>query len=147
MPVGTPPERWPAPRISRGDLQATFMFKGFDDVRRLGLRAATEAAVRTCCDGAACAFAAWLVVVRKALSPSNTPSQVIYHVAAKGGPSLRHMSALVRVVGRRCHSVHAFNDRWSRRSGAAGGSHAAAAHMWLAVTVLHLLTGGCGPAS
>lgn len=55
MPVGTPPGRWPAPGISRGDLQATFIFKGFDDVRRLGLRATTEAAVRACCSGAPCA--------------------------------------------------------------------------------------------
>ena len=54
MPVGTPPGRWPAPRIARGDLQATFTFKGFDDVRRLGLRAATEAAVRACGSGAPC---------------------------------------------------------------------------------------------
>lgn len=52
MPIGTPPGRWPAPRIARGDLQATFTFKGFDDVRRLGLRAATEAAVRACGSGA-----------------------------------------------------------------------------------------------
>ena len=51
MPVDTPQERWPLPHISRGDLQAMFMFKGFDDVRRLGVRATTEAAVRMCCDG------------------------------------------------------------------------------------------------
>ena len=32
--------------IPRGDLQATFVFKGFDEVQRLGLTHATEAAVR-----------------------------------------------------------------------------------------------------
>jgi hypothetical protein len=46
MPAGTPPGRWAAPAIPRGDLQSTFIFKGFDDVRRLGLRPETEAAVR-----------------------------------------------------------------------------------------------------
>jgi len=35
-----------APAIPRGCLLATFQFKGFDDVRRLGLSRATEAAVR-----------------------------------------------------------------------------------------------------
>lgn len=37
---------WAAPAIPRGDLQATFAFKGFDEVRRLGLGEATEAAAR-----------------------------------------------------------------------------------------------------
>jgi pro-apoptotic serine protease NMA111 len=39
---------WKSPHsvISRGDLQATFTFKGFDELRRLGLRAETEAGVR-----------------------------------------------------------------------------------------------------
>ncbi|KAL4420764.1 hypothetical protein ABPG75_010420 [Micractinium tetrahymenae] len=34
------------PHIPRGDLQATFVFKGYDEVRRLGLQQDTEAAVR-----------------------------------------------------------------------------------------------------
>jgi hypothetical protein len=33
--------------VSRGDLQTTFVFKGFDEVRRLGLRQETEAVVRS----------------------------------------------------------------------------------------------------
>ena len=42
LPDGT----WQAPKIPRGDLQATFIFKGFDEVKRLGLRVETEAEVR-----------------------------------------------------------------------------------------------------
>lgn len=37
---------WSAARVSRGDLQTTFVFKGFDEVRRLGLMQETEAVVR-----------------------------------------------------------------------------------------------------
>ena len=37
---------WQAPCILRGDLQSTFVFKGFDEVRRLGLRQETEREVR-----------------------------------------------------------------------------------------------------
>jgi hypothetical protein len=44
---GVPPHvAWRAPAIPRGDLQATFVFKGYDEARRLGLSRATEAAVR-----------------------------------------------------------------------------------------------------
>ena len=38
---------WVAPDIPRGDLQATFLFKGFDEVKRLGVRSETEAMVRS----------------------------------------------------------------------------------------------------
>lgn len=38
---------WPAPAIPRGDLQTTFLFKGFDEVRRLGLLPQTEEEVRS----------------------------------------------------------------------------------------------------
>jgi len=38
--------QWQAPRVPRGDLQATFVFKGYDEVQRLGLRSETEAQVR-----------------------------------------------------------------------------------------------------
>ena len=37
---------WVAPVIPRGDLQTTFLFKGFDEVKRLGLREETETEVR-----------------------------------------------------------------------------------------------------
>lgn len=37
---------WKSPAIPRGDLQAIFIFKGFDEVKRLGLRVETEAEVR-----------------------------------------------------------------------------------------------------
>jgi S1-C subfamily serine protease len=40
------PRKWQAPVIPRGDLQATFSFKGFDEVLRLGLRSETETQVR-----------------------------------------------------------------------------------------------------
>ena len=46
------PGAWRAPAIPRGDLQATFVFKGFDEVQRLGLTHATEAAVRAASRGA-----------------------------------------------------------------------------------------------
>ena len=44
--AGAGPDDWRAPAIARGDLQATFLFKGYDEVRRLGLSHGTEAAVR-----------------------------------------------------------------------------------------------------
>lgn len=37
---------WKAPYISRGDFQTTFVFKGFDEVRRLGLSTDIEEKVR-----------------------------------------------------------------------------------------------------
>lgn len=46
--IASPPSKiaWQAPLIPRGDLQATFIFKGFDEIKRLGLKAETEAQVR-----------------------------------------------------------------------------------------------------
>ena len=44
-PSGSPGV-WKAPDIPRGDLQATFLFKGFDEVKRLGVKSDTEAMVR-----------------------------------------------------------------------------------------------------
>jgi len=43
LPYGT----WRAPSVPRGDLQATFVFKGFDEVKRLGLQPETEAEARS----------------------------------------------------------------------------------------------------
>jgi len=37
---------WSAPVVPRGDLQTTFLFKGFDEAKRLGLRSETEAEAR-----------------------------------------------------------------------------------------------------
>ena len=45
-PMGTSWEGWAAPPIPRGDLLTTFVFKGFDEVRRLGLQQSTEREVR-----------------------------------------------------------------------------------------------------
>ena len=45
--AGDGPEwQWGSCHIPRGDLQTTFLFKGFDEVRRLGLNRDTEAEVR-----------------------------------------------------------------------------------------------------
>ena len=37
---------WRAPEVPRGTLQATFAYRGFDDLRRMGLRRETEKALR-----------------------------------------------------------------------------------------------------
>jgi len=75
MPAGTPPGRWAAPVIPRGDLQSTFIFKGFDDVRRLGLRPETEAAVRAsaAAPGSLGAHAARAACARRARSGACAP--------------------------------------------------------------------------
>ena len=44
---------WGSCQIPRGDLQTTFLFKGFDEARRLGLNRATEAEVRAALAAAA----------------------------------------------------------------------------------------------
>ena len=51
------PAAWRAALVARGDLQATFAFRGFEETRRLGLRRGTEAAVRAAAAAASIAAA------------------------------------------------------------------------------------------
>uniref|UniRef100_A0A2C9WK14 PDZ domain-containing protein n=1 Tax=Manihot esculenta TaxID=3983 RepID=A0A2C9WK14_MANES len=60
--------RWGTVFISRGTLQVTFRYKGFDEVRRLGLKRETEQMVRQA-------------------SPTGETGMLVVHSVVPGGPS------------------------------------------------------------
>ncbi|KAF5791475.1 putative htrA2 peptidase [Helianthus annuus] len=76
-------DKWEAVTIPRGTIQATFVHKGFDDTRRLGLQSETEE------------------LVRHASPPSETGMLVVDSVVP-GGPAYDHLEpgdVLVRMNG------------------------------------------------
>ncbi|KAF8030641.1 hypothetical protein BT93_E2932 [Corymbia citriodora subsp. variegata] len=75
--------KWEAVSIPRGTLQVTFLHKGFDEIRRLGLRSETEQ------------------MVRHASPPGETGMLVVDSVVP-GGPAHKHLEpgdVLIRVNG------------------------------------------------
>ncbi|GAB2288937.1 Protease Do-like 7 [Dionaea muscipula] len=77
------PDRWPAASIPRGTAQVTFVHKGFDEIRRLGLQRDTE------------------LIVRRASPPGETGMLVVDSVVP-GGPAHMHLETgdvLVHVNG------------------------------------------------
>ncbi|GMH04350.1 hypothetical protein Nepgr_006189 [Nepenthes gracilis] len=75
------PYQWPAVAIPRGTLQVTFIHKGFDEIRRLGLQRDTEMMVR-------CA------------SPAGETGMLVVDSVVPGGPAHKHLETgdvLVRV--------------------------------------------------
>ncbi|EIE24624.1 DegP-type protease [Coccomyxa subellipsoidea C-169] len=82
------PDEWRAPCIPRGDLQATFVFKGFDEVRRLGLTHTTEAAVRA--------------AIKQQTSSNGVTGMLVVESVVPGGPAdgvLEPGDVLVRLQG------------------------------------------------
>ena len=80
---------WSSQSIPRGDVQATFVFKGFDEVCRLGLRRETEAEARK--------------VGVDTLPPGGSPGMLVVHSVVPLGPvdgMLEAGDVLVRVNGR-----------------------------------------------
>lgn len=80
---------WSSQCIPRGDLQATFVFKGFDEVCRLGLRRETEAEAR--------------YVGVDTLPPGGSPGMLVVHSVVPLGPVDGRLEAgdvLVSVNGR-----------------------------------------------
>ncbi|KAK4772827.1 hypothetical protein SAY87_027846 [Trapa incisa] len=76
-------DKWEAVSIPRGTLQVTFLHKGFDETRRLGLRSDTEQ------------------IVRQASPPGETGMLVVDSVVP-GGPAHKHLEpgdVLVRTNG------------------------------------------------
>lgn len=77
------PNNWPAVTIPRGTLQVTFVHKGFDEIRRLGLQRDTE------------------MMVRHSSPPGETGMLVVDSVVP-GGPAYKNLETgdvLIRVNG------------------------------------------------
>ncbi|KAK9106146.1 hypothetical protein Scep_022990 [Stephania cephalantha] len=75
--------KWKAVAISRGTLQVTFLHKGFDETRRLGLQSETEQMVRQA-------------------SPASETGMLVVDSVVPGGPAHKHLQPgdiLVRVNG------------------------------------------------
>lgn len=94
--VTAPVHVWPKPVIPRGDLQTTFLFKGFDEVRRSGPLPSRRP--RTRC---------WLLFAGVARSPAGNPwcdsstcaSAALFvrlHATAGSGCARRRSAACVR---------------------------------------------------
>ncbi|XP_071737135.1 protease Do-like 7 [Rutidosis leptorrhynchoides] len=76
-------DKWEAVVIPRGTLQATFVHKGFDEIRRLGLQNETEQVVRDA-------------------SPLTETGMLVVDSVVPGGPAFKHLKAgdvLVRMNG------------------------------------------------
>ncbi|KAK7379256.1 hypothetical protein VNO80_04711 [Phaseolus coccineus] len=76
-------DKWQAVSIPRGTLQVTFLHKGFDETRRLGLKTETEQ------------------IVRQA-SPAGETGMLVVDSVVPGGPGYKHLEpgdVLVRVNG------------------------------------------------
>lgn len=74
---------WEAVTIPRGTLQATFLYKGFDEIRRLGLRSETEQLVRHA-------------------SPLEETGMLVVDSVVPGGPAHKHLEpgdVLIRLNG------------------------------------------------
>ncbi|KAJ7960112.1 protease Do-like 7 [Quillaja saponaria] len=75
--------KWPVVSIPRGTLQVTFLHKGFDETRRLGLRTETEQMVRHA-------------------SPEGETGMLVVDSVVPGGPGYKHLEpgdVLVHVNG------------------------------------------------
>ncbi|KAM0032402.1 putative PDZ domain, peptidase S1C, peptidase S1, PA clan, PDZ superfamily [Helianthus debilis subsp. tardiflorus] len=76
-------DKWEAVTIPRGTIQATFVHKGFDETRRLGLQSETEELVRHA-------------------SPLSETGMLVVDSVVPGGPAYKHLEAgdvLVRMNG------------------------------------------------
>ncbi|KAH6758616.1 DegP protease 7 [Perilla frutescens var. frutescens] len=80
---GSTGNTWEAVTIPRGTLQATFLHKGFDETRRLGLRSETEQLVRLA-------------------SPPGETGMLVVDSVVPGGPAHKHLEpgdVLIRLNG------------------------------------------------
>lgn len=88
--------RWQPPQVPRGDLACTFLYKGFDEVQRLGLRLETQRLVRLAVAG----------------NTHNTGMLVVDSIVP-GGPADRRLEVgdvLVRVNGAICNDFLSLED-------------------------------------